>query len=170
MPDVFGDLTNQDIINRYRFDRDGILFLANLLHEDLQPKTQKRSAITPLQKVKISLRYFASGEIQLNDADIHNVSQPSVSRCISQVIDALNNPQIINRFISFPRTHQILQDYERQFYGIANFPNVIGVIDCTHVQLQAPSINEAVYVNRMNYHSINTQVSLFSCYNCDIGH
>ncbi|XP_052256779.1 uncharacterized protein LOC127861985 isoform X2 [Dreissena polymorpha] len=38
------------------------------------------------------------------------------------------------------------------------FPNVIGVIDGTHVQIQAPSIDEPMYVNRMGYHSINTQV------------
>jgi len=35
---------------------------------------------------------------------------------------------------------------------------VIGVIDGTHVQIQAPSIDEPMYVNRMCYHSINTLV------------
>jgi hypothetical protein len=158
----FGDLTNQEVISRYRLDKDGIMFLTELLREDLQPKTLKKNAITPLQKVKIALRYFASGEIQLNDGDIHGISQPSVSRCISQVIHSLSRPHIVQRYIKFPKTQQELQDFEREFYGTASFPNVFGVIDGTHVQLQAPTQNEEVYVNRMNYHSINTQVQLLS--------
>lgn len=161
MADDLAELSNQAIINRYRLDHDGISFLTDLLEEDLQPKTNKKNALTALQKVKISLRYFASGEIQLNDGDIHNVSQSSVSRCISQVIDAVSKPHIVNRFIKFPTTQYEIQDNEKQFYGVAKFPNVFGVIDCTHIQLQAPPQNEEFYVNRMNYHSINTQVKFF---------
>ncbi|XP_060571376.1 putative nuclease HARBI1 isoform X2 [Ruditapes philippinarum] len=154
----FGDLTNEEVISRYGLDKDGILFLTELLREDLQPKTERKNTITLLQKVKIALRYFASGEIQLNDADIHGISQSSVSRVISQVIHALSRPHIVQTYIKFPKTQQELQDLERQFYGTASFPNVFGVIDGTHVQIQGPTQNKGVYVNRMNYHSINTQV------------
>lgn len=38
------------------------------------------------------------------------------------------------------------------------FPGVLGAIDCTHVQLRAPSENAQVYVNRKGTHSINIQV------------
>lgn len=47
--------------------------------------------------------------------------------------------------------------------SFTGFPNVIGVIDCTHIRIQAPSVNENDYVNRKGYHSINIQVYTTSC-------
>ena len=41
---------------------------------------------------------------------------------------------------------------------MAGLPNVIGAIDCTHILIRAPSVDEYVYVNRKNVHSINTQI------------
>ena len=36
-------------------------------------------------------------------------------------------------------------------------PCIIGCIDCTHIRIQAPHLNENFYVNRKRYHSINVQ-------------
>ena len=33
----------------------------------------------------------------------------------------------------------------------------MGAIDCTHVRIKSPSIDEHLYVNRKNFHSINIQ-------------
>ncbi|KAH3802839.1 hypothetical protein DPMN_156529 [Dreissena polymorpha] len=74
--------------------------------------------------------------IQLNTGDLHSVAQSSVSRAVSQTLYALSSPNV--------------------------FPNVIGVIDGTRLQIEAPSIDEPMYVNRMEYHSISTQVLLFN--------
>ena len=39
------------------------------------------------------------------------------------------------------------------------FPNVIGAVDCTHIRLKRPSgPNEADFVNRKGFHSLNVQV------------
>ncbi|XP_053975576.1 putative nuclease HARBI1 [Hylaeus volcanicus] len=49
------------------------------------------------------------------------------------------------------------------FYQGHGFPGVIGCIDCTHVAIVAPGINdpeypEHIYVNRKGYRSINVQL------------
>ena len=44
-----------------------------------------------------------------------------------------------------------------QFYELANLHGVLGLVDGTHVRTQKPSENEADYVNRHFYHSINVQ-------------
>lgn len=42
-------------------------------------------------------------------------------------------------------------------YEKAQFPNVVGLIDGTHIRVIVPKNIEYVYVNRKNYHSINVQ-------------
>ncbi|XP_045571074.1 putative nuclease HARBI1 [Salmo salar] len=44
------------------------------------------------------------------------------------------------------------------FHTIAGFPNVIGAIDCTHIAIKAPSVNEINFVNRKGFYSVNVQV------------
>ncbi|KAK4318818.1 hypothetical protein Pmani_010241 [Petrolisthes manimaculis] len=46
---------------------------------------------------------------------------------------------------------------KQKFYRVANFPNVIGLIDGSHIPIAAPSLNEDIYVNRKNFHSLNIQ-------------
>lgn len=100
-----------------------------------------------------------------------------MSRSLQEVVEALNNPQVIDRFIKFPKNFQelhaarnryVLHIYNKmlsklnhcpcRFYEKFNFRGAIGVIDCTHVAIIAPDENEHVYVNRKNYHSINVQL------------
>ena len=50
------------------------------------------------------------------------------------------------------------------FYEIANFPGVLGAIDCTHVAIQSPGGEYAeLYRNRKGYFSINVQAICNSC-------
>ena len=46
----------------------------------------------------------------------------------------------------------------------SRIPNVIGIIDGTHIRIRAPMKNPEVYVNRKKFHSLNVQVSFrFAC-------
>lgn len=64
----------------------------------------------------------------------------------------------MTQFVSFPLGAHTLQVHKRAFMDIAGFPGVVGVIDGTHVRIIAPSEDEAVFVNRMRFHSINVQL------------
>ncbi|WAR13103.1 HARB1-like protein, partial [Mya arenaria] len=135
-PDL-DNLQDGEIIERYRFDRNGIDFLVALLGQSIQPKA----------KVLIILRYLATGPIQLNDADIHGVSQPTVSRVLSQVIAALSSPELIRRNIRLPRRIEECRRNAEHIRGIARFPYVIGAIDGTHINIVAPHVQEEIYYN-----------------------
>ena len=41
------------------------------------------------------------------------------------------------------------------FFSVGGFPNVIGAVDGTNVRIQAPHEDEASFVNRKGFHSIN---------------
>lgn len=47
------------------------------------------------------------------------------------------------------------------FYGNSTFPNVLGAIDGTHINIPAPHEHQESYVNRKGHHSIQLQVYIF---------
>lgn len=155
--DVLGDLSNRELIKRYRLDREGILFLTNLVRPKLVRPTQNNHVLTPEQKIIILLRYLATGKMQLCNADDLGVSQQTVSRVISETLDALCDYDVLTRFIKFPDNEQ-LQEMKDEFREIAGFPDIVGAIDGTHIRIVRPKEFEAEYVNRKRYHSINCQV------------
>ncbi|XP_052248633.1 putative nuclease HARBI1 [Dreissena polymorpha] len=151
-------LTNDDLYKRYRVNHATLAYIIAQLDAALAPNTDRSHSLSTGYKVLITLRYLATGVIQLNTGDLHSVAQSSVSRAVSQTLDALSSQNVVRRHIRFPTTIESLNRNKQGFFHIARFPNVIGVIDGTHVQIQAPSIDEPMYVNRMGYHSINTQI------------
>ncbi|KAH3713917.1 hypothetical protein DPMN_073720 [Dreissena polymorpha] len=93
-------LTNDDLYKRYRVNHATLAYIIAQLDAASAPNTDRSQSLSTGYKVLITLRYLATGVIQLNTGDLHSI--------------------------------------------------------------QAPSIDEPMYVNRMGYHSINTQVMLFS--------
>ncbi|XP_045107147.1 putative nuclease HARBI1 [Portunus trituberculatus] len=115
---VLEELSDAELIKRYRLDREGILFVTNLVRDALS----------------------------------------TISRAITQTIDALADINILKEFISFPTNPDGIAAKKAEFAHIAGFPEVVGATDGTHVRIVAPKEQEEVYVNRKGYHSINVQV------------
>lgn len=42
------------------------------------------------------------------------------------------------KYIKMPASEAEIEHCQREFYRIANFPFVVGSIDCTHVKIQSP--------------------------------
>ena len=57
---------------------------------------------------------------------------------------------LTRQYIDFPYNDAQQTMIKRDFYEITGFPNVIGVIDCTHVHLKPPSMNDYAFINRKN--------------------
>lgn len=55
------EFTDSELRDRYRFSREGILYLSNLLREDITRKTNRNHALTVEQQIMIALRFLASG-------------------------------------------------------------------------------------------------------------
>ena len=156
--DVLNELSDAQLIRRYRLDRESILFVTNLVREALTSDTNRKHPLSPEMKVIITLRCLATGKMQLCNSDDLGPSQASISKAISQTIDALADSNILQQFIVFPTTQETAEANKAAFMGIAGFPEVIGVIDGTHVKIMAPKEQEEVFVNWKGHHSINVQV------------
>ena len=62
-----------------------------------------------------------------------------------------------DRFMKWPNPAETAES-KKNFSLRGGFPGVNGRVDGTHVRIQAPSEDEAVYVNRKGWHSVNVQV------------
>ena len=152
------DLTNfseDELKSRFRFGRDSIIFLVELLREDLERPTSRNHALSPTVQVLAALRFFASGSFLQVIGDTVGLPKSTVSRTIRDVSAALIQKR--NEFIHWPTTADEIQRVKEGFLRKGGFPGVIGCVDGTHIRLQRPSQNEADYVNRKGYHSINVQ-------------
>ncbi|XP_023311763.1 putative nuclease HARBI1 [Anoplophora glabripennis] len=125
----------------------------------------RTSALSIQTKVLAALRFYASGSYQeiTGSNSFVAISQASASRAVNEVTNALNQPEILNNVIRFPRNIEELENIRTRFYESYQFPGIIGCIDCTHVSIVAPPANdehapEHIYVNRKNYHSLNVQL------------
>lgn len=145
--------SDRELRERFHFGLEAILFITDLLTEKLQRVTKRSYALTPLQQVLITLRFFASGSFLQNIGDCMGVDKSTVSRVVSDVTDAIVD--ISQRFIRWPCEASEKQRIRTGFFSLGGFPNVIGCIDGTHIRIQAPTEDEKSYVNRKSYHSIN---------------
>ena len=149
-----GDFSDEELRSRYRFGRDSIEFLTEILENDLQRQTTRNHALSPTLQILVALRFFASGSFLQLIGDTVGLPKSSVSRVVKDVSLALAQKQ--NEFISWPSPAE-LQEIKRGFYDKGGFPGIIGCVDGTHVRIQAPIANENDFVNRKGFHSINVQ-------------
>lgn len=98
--------------------------------------------MAPVQQLLIALRFYATGTHLQAIADAHGVSVPTVSRVVKKVSSAI--VKLRPRYIKMPTSEAEIEHCQREFYSIANFPFVIGAIDCTHVKIQSPGVCDAI--------------------------
>uniref|UniRef100_A0A8C5BCZ3 Putative nuclease HARBI1 n=1 Tax=Gadus morhua TaxID=8049 RepID=A0A8C5BCZ3_GADMO len=150
-------LPDHMLIRQYRLPRPAIIYLADMLSNDLKRKTRRSSPLPVVTQIMAALRFFASESFQMVVGGTLGVSQSSVSRVVREVTNALCRRA--RQFIKFPATDAECIRTKQQFFEIAGFPNVLGAVDRTHIAIKdnAPNDEEA-FVNRKKFHSINTQV------------
>ena len=144
------------LMSRFRLPRHLLLELCHTLEPHLRRETRRSNAIPAPLQVLSTLAFLATGSFQREIGDRSGISQPSLSRTMPTVLRAISS--LSAQYIRFPYHDAQQTVIKREFYEIAEFPNVIGAIDCTHVRLKAPSVNDYAYINRKNYHSINVQI------------
>ncbi|XP_070592669.1 uncharacterized protein [Erythrolamprus reginae] len=150
-------VSDEECLTRFRLDRQAIQDLCTLLAPYLDGASASRRHIPTLQKVLIALQVLGTGSFQRMTGDNLRVSQSSVSRCLDAFLEAMLRH--VHEHITFPTTDSELRRTREAFFDIAGFPNVIGIVDCTHVPIIAPADMPALYRNCHNFHSLNVQAT-----------
>jgi len=84
-------------MKKYRLNREGIKLVVELARDAITSPTNRNNTISPETKCLATLRYLATGKMQLCNAD--DLGIPSVSRGINQTINALSRPLINSLFL-----------------------------------------------------------------------
>lgn len=151
-------LANDDewLMSRFRLPRAVLLELCAVLGPELERSTRRNRAVPVPIQVLTTLGFLATGTFQREMADRSGISQPTLSRIMPDVLGGII--ALSPLYIRFPYTVDEQANKKMQFAAMSGFTNVIGAIDCTHIAVRAPSINESAFVNRKHFHSINVQI------------
>ena len=149
-------MSDRECVQRFRVDRNGIVDLCRLLNRDLVRPTRRNRALPVVTQICAALRFFSQGAFYRVTGDTVGLSNAALSEVVHAVAAALHRRA--GDFIKFPEEAQEVAATKRAFFALKSFPNVLGAIDCTHVEILAPNKDiESDYINRKGRHSINVQ-------------
>lgn len=145
----------KDFKSLFRFNEENVTWLANyFLGEHFETRG---GALTSLHKMKIFLRYLSDPGFQKGIGEELGVEQSTVSRVVSDVIDSVVSQA--DDWIKFPATENEVMEAKTLWQDRFRFPSAIGVVDCTHVRIEKPSLHGDEYINRKGFPSLNVQAT-----------
>lgn len=143
----FLHVSDEHLLWYYRFPREE-------LESTIGRPTRKSHDLPVMTQVLIALRFYPSGTFQSAVGDTTSVHQSSASRAIDGDTEVLYRNWL--REIYMPSRLKERTTTTEKFARKSNIFKVIGAVDCTHVVMKTHSETEHLYVNRKNYHSLNS--------------
>lgn len=151
--------TDDEFRRRFRLSKSTALYLYDLIGLELEPIVPRPGfTISGLDKILITLRYFATANFHLASADFFGVSESSVCNIIPIVCDKIAS--LRERFIRMPITDAEIERNKRDFFRVAGMPAVIGAIDGTLVRIQEVGglENKTLFYCRKQFYAMNVQI------------
>ncbi|RVE47947.1 hypothetical protein evm_007461 [Chilo suppressalis] len=117
---------------RFRLSKEAVVHVFSLIEQSITTSTSRNYAVKPMDRLLLTLRYYATGSFLSVVGNFTGVSKASACRIVKLITHAI--AQLRSQFI-FPTNKDELQE---DFYEIARFPRVIAAIDCTHIPIKSP--------------------------------
>ena len=112
--------TDEEIRDRYRFRRDSIQFICDIVDADLRRPTRRNHALSMETQVLASMRFLASGCFYQVDADVLGIDKSSVCRVLKGFCEALVSKS--DRFFKFPFTDAEKNENKLKCYKMGGLP------------------------------------------------
>lgn len=149
------DYSDEKFLKEFRMTKDEARYVSDLVKDDMKCLGNRKTDLTLEQKVLVCLKTLASGSFQNCSKDVIKTSQPVVSKLMTAFTDSMEKR--LSSFVNMP-TGAEMEEMTVSFYQVFGFPGVRACLDCTHIPIKAPvGPDEAMYVNRKGFHSINVQ-------------
>jgi len=104
---------------RYHIFKDTAIFVTDLISVQLSAPLRRGVYIPPVIQVLTVIRFYATGDFQITNADLSKLSQGTISKLVKRVSRAL--ARLRSRFVQFP-LYEAAERTRQAFYQIAQFP------------------------------------------------
>ena len=145
-------LSDEEFFNRYRFPKNTVSDLCDLIRRPLQRVSNRGMSLTIETMVCSALRYYCQGGYLPVIGDLHGISERAASKSIHSVSEEIC--RINGRYIHWGDENYLNQQ-QNAFSEYCGMRRTIGCVDGCHIPIIAPVDNEPIYVNRKGFHSIN---------------
>ncbi|XP_066596558.1 putative nuclease HARBI1 [Prorops nasuta] len=141
-------LRDEQLKSLFRLTKDMVHYLMDELIPHMHVGHHAAS-INPELRIFAALYFFATGSYQRTIGQSFNISmsQQSVSNAIKEVSELISK-YLAEEWIIFPTEATGLNKKKFRFMRARNFPGTIGAVDCTHINIIGPPIEEHNYLNR----------------------
>ncbi|XP_067885115.1 putative nuclease HARBI1 [Heterodontus francisci] len=143
---------SKQCLRRLKLSRQIFTDICSHLEADLCPREPGGHALPVTVKVTTALKFFMSGSFRGSAGDICRISQPAAYNHITQVTNALFAK--VANYIHSDTDDTSQTQRAVCFASIVEFPQVYGVIDCTHMAIIAPSDQPDIFINWKGFHSL----------------
>jgi len=155
---LLGSLTQYEIRKHCGMSRESAMDLFEVIEPHIAHPTARGHATPSETQFLTAMSFFRSGSFQYMEGTVGGISQSTVSRIIERFSRNIVNT-LLPTYLTFPTTTQAMNHAKSKLFDIAGFPNAVGLVDGTHVNIKAPRTQEEhAFVNRKLVHSINVQV------------
>ena len=147
----------RDYKSQFRFTEQSVMWLAEVFLGRDTGET-RGGALSNKQKMEITLRYMADPGFQNGLSVELGVSQPTVSRTVTEVVEAICFQA--SDWIKFPRSTAEFDQKALDWQTKRTFPLAFGVVDGSLVKIQKPArqYNPSEYFSgRKKIYCINVQ-------------
>ena len=150
---------DENFRKRFRLSKSSVIYLHSLIGADLEPiKTRVGFTLSALDKILITLRYYATACFQQVAADFYGVVESTVCKIVPIVSDKIASLRAT--FIHMPTTDDEMDQTKQDFFRVAGMPAIIGAIDGTLVKIQEVGgiQNKTDFYCRKQFYALNVQI------------
>ena len=118
--------------------------------------TRMREPIEVERQVALTLYYLSDEGHMRKTANSFGLSRSSVSITVRKVCQVITG-HLGALFIRLSTTEEEVEEKTRNFFTHFQFPQCLGAVDGTHINIKQPPCNSTDYVNRKSRFSINVR-------------
>lgn len=130
-------------------------FLLSLVAPLISKCSTRRDAISPSERLALTLRYLASGDSPQSLSFSYRIGLTTVHKIIGEVTEAFWSTLFKKGYIKAPESSFEWEKVAEEFKKRWNFPHLCcGAMDGKHIRMQTPPSAGSRYFNYKLWHSI----------------